>query len=47
MENNIEYRIFREELSRLHKEYQRCKDPSIKKEITKDIELLVNALQTI
>jgi hypothetical protein len=47
MINNFEYQIFCEELSRLQKEYQRCKDASIKKSISKDIELLENALGTI
>jgi hypothetical protein len=47
MENNFEYRIFHEELRRLHKEYQRCIDIRIKKEISKDIELLKNAIKTI
>ena len=47
MENNYEYLIFREELRRLHIEYQRCRDVRIKKEISKDIELLENAIKTI
>lgn len=47
MINNFEYRIFHEELRRLHKEYQRCEDATIKKSITKDIELIENALEAI
>lgn len=47
MINNYEYLIFHEELRRLQKEYQRCKDATIKKSISKDIELIENALQTI
>jgi len=47
MDNNFEYLIFHEELRRLHNEYRRCKDVRIKKEISKDIELLENAIKTI
>jgi len=47
MNNNFEYLIFREELRRLHYEYQRCNDVRIRKEISKDIELLENAIKTI
>lgn len=47
MANNFEYRIFREELKRLKKEFQRCEDVTIKKSISKDIELIENALETI
>jgi hypothetical protein len=47
MINNFEYRIFYEELRRLHKEYQRCDDATIKKSIFKDIKLLENALEAI
>lgn len=47
MENNFEYHIFQEELRRLRNEYKRCQDVRIKNEISKDIELLENAIQTI
>lgn len=47
MDNNFEYLIFREELRRLHKEYKRCTDVRIRKEISKDIKLLENAIKTI
>ena len=47
MINNFEYQIFNEELRRLHKEYERCEDATLKKSISKDIELIENALETI
>lgn len=47
MINNFEYRIFYEELRRLHKEYQRCEDATVKKSISKDIKLIKNALEAI
>ncbi|MBT2642341.1 hypothetical protein J7I80_08895 [Bacillus sp. ISL-41] len=47
MINNYEYRIFYEELRRLHKEYQRCDDANIKKSIIMDIKLIENALEAI
>lgn len=47
MDNNFEYLIFHEELRRLHNEYQRCRDVRIKQEISKDIELLEEAIKTI
>ena len=45
MINNYEYRIFHEELRRLYKEYQRCEDAKLRKYISKDIELIENALE--
>jgi hypothetical protein len=47
MDNKFEYLIFREELRRLRNEYQRCNDVRLRKEISKDIELLENAIKTI
>lgn len=47
MISNFEYRIFYEELRRLHKEYKRCNDATIKKSINMDIKLLENALEAI
>ncbi|MFT9597421.1 hypothetical protein [Mesobacillus sp.] len=47
MINNYEYRIFYEELRRLHKEYQRCENATLKQSISKDIELIKDALETI
>jgi predicted DNA-binding protein len=47
MINNFEYRIFYEELKRLHKEYQRCESAILKQSISKDIELIEDALETI
>jgi hypothetical protein len=47
MNNNFEYFIFHEELRRLHHEFKRCTDVRIRKEISKDIELLENAIRTI
>lgn len=46
MENNIEYFIFIEELSRLRLEYQRCPDVRVRKEISEDIKLLEQAINT-
>lgn len=46
MENNFEYQIFNKELRRLHQEYQCCEDAALKKSISKDIELIKNALET-
>jgi hypothetical protein len=47
MINNFEYQIFYEELRRLHKEYQRCESAKLKQSISKDIELIEDALATI
>ena len=47
MENNIEYFIFIEELNRLRLEYHRCPDVRIRKEISGDIKLLEQAINTI
>lgn len=47
MENNFEYYMFREELRKLHIEYRRCHDIKVKQEISKDIELLENALENL
>lgn len=47
MGNNYEYRIFTEELKRLHLDYQRCNDMRIKREIYKDIELLEKTIEYI
>ena len=47
MINNFEYRIFYEELGRLHEEYQRCESATLKQLISKDIELIEDALETI
>lgn len=47
MENNYEYRIFTEELKRFHRDYQRCHDMRIKREIYKDIELLEKTIEYI
>ncbi|WLR57578.1 hypothetical protein LC048_12415 [Mesobacillus subterraneus] len=46
MNNNFEYRIFYEELRRLHKEYQRCESSTLKQSISEDIELIEDALET-
>lgn len=47
MDNNYENQIFHEELRKLRNEYDRCEDVIIKRAISKDIELLENALETI
>lgn len=47
MKNNYEYHFFLEELSKLHCEYHRCHDVTIRKEISKDIELLEKAINTL
>ncbi len=47
MENNYENWIFHIELKKLRNEYERCMDINIKTAISKDIELLENALETI
>jgi hypothetical protein len=45
--NNIEYYIFLEEIQRMKKEYNRCKDKALKTEIVKDIELLQSAINYV
>jgi hypothetical protein len=47
MENNIEYFIFIEELSRLRLEYHRCPHVRIREEISQDIKLLEQAINII
>lgn len=47
MENNFEHFIFQQELGRLYKEYKRCTDAMVRKEISRDIELLECAIRTI
>jgi hypothetical protein len=44
MKENWEYQIFNKEIKRLQRDYHRCDNQSVKREIYKDIKLLKQAI---